>query len=149
MIIRLQRIMSSSFKGTDLTQKEQDDKVMKDSLEAHIRSLERLREQLQGENSALKQENHDLLRANYKLTEENKNLRKLVSGSEPTQCPSKTPEWYLRLLEDTNSAVVSGGGSASSTVAEVVSTNEWACAACTFDNNATCTKCEMCEAPHP
>jgi hypothetical protein len=142
MIIRLQRIMSSSFKGTDLTQKELDDKVMKDSLEAHIRSLERLREQLQGEN-------HGLLRANYKLTEENKNLRKLVSGSEPTQCHSDTPEWYLRLLEDTNSAVDSGGGSASSTVADVGSTGKWACTACTFDNNASCTKCEMCEAPRP
>ena len=143
--------MSSSSKGTGeiLTQSEQHYKVMKESLETYIRSLERLREQLQGENSFLKQENHDLLRTNYKLTEENKNLLKLVSGTEPTQCPSVTPEWYLELVEGTNSDDESGGGSASSTVADLGSTGEWACTACTFDNNASCTKCEMCEVPRP
>ena len=134
--------MSSSSKETNLTQFEQHYKVMKDSLEAHIHSLERVREQLQGEN-------HDLLRTNYKLTQENKNLLELVNGSEPTHNTSETHEWYLRIVEGTNSDDESGGGSASSTVVEGGSTNEWSCSACTFDNNAACTKCAMCEALRP
>ena len=149
--------MPSSSKETMgiLTSSEQRYKDMtQDSLEKEISALLELRDKLQGENSQLKEknsvllrENHTLTKENHTLTKENKKLRELVNGSEPTQCPSDTPDWYIGLVEGTNSVVDSGGGSAASTVAEVVSTGKWACIACTFVNNASCTKCEMCEAP--
>ena len=118
-----------------MTQHEQKHKDIKDSLEAEIRALERL---ICG-----------LLKKNDKLTEENKNLLELVNGSEPTHNTSETPEWYLRIVEGTNSDDESGGGSASQTVVDGDSTNEWSCSTCTYDNKTSCTKCEMCEAPHP
>jgi len=120
---------------SSMTQNEEKDKDIKDFLEAEIREQERVI--------------LDLLKKNGKLTEENRTLRNLVNGSESTHSTSKTPEWYLRIVEGTNSDDESGGGSASSKVADLDSTREWACTACTFDNNASRTKCEICEVPRP
>ena len=120
---------------SSMTPKEKKHKDIKNFLEAQIRALEGV--------------NHDLLEKNGKLTEENRTLRNLVNRSESTHSTSKTPKWYLRIVEGTNSDDESGGGSASSTVVEGGSTNEWSCSACTFVNKASCTECEMCEALHP
>ena len=141
--------MSSSSEDTSKILKplEQHYKVMMESQDTYIFELERLREQHQVENSFLKQENYDLLRKIDKLTEENKPLYKLLNGSEPTHNTSETPEWYLELVEGADSDDESGDGSASLTVVEGGSTDNWKCTACTFINNTSRTDCKICNTP--